>query len=170
MSAIDSAPSSAPSSAAFTQITNIYTHATQLLSTSSANSADLPFLGRTKEIAVIKSFLNSRFPGTYESDLPQRRAPTLYISGPPGIGKTAALLSVLGDFKPRVHGEVRVHMENCSSLGSVGLGANVWERLGVGLGLWSRADRVAPGREGFRERLFASQEKWLVAVSSLSFG
>lgn len=127
-------------------ITNIFAHANQLLSTSS-NPSDVPFLGRTIERSILITFLDARFPGVLppspphghaSTSAPTPQSPSLYVSGPPGIGKTALLSSVIGDFARAVddggHGEhITVHMENCSSMGSVALEASMWDRLCKGL-------------------------------------
>lgn len=128
--------------------TNIYDHATSLLSTSAifdTASAALPFLGREKEMSIITSFLASRFDPTTSTS----SRPSLYISGPPGIGKTASLVTVLSTFTQEQDEEVKVHMENCSSIGSIGMETSMWNRFGVGLKLWSSKMSGKRGREDF---------------------
>lgn len=63
----------------------------------------------------------------------------MYVSGPPGIGKTALLSCVLGDFGRQLEerdlcGEVCVLMENCATIAAGGLGGDqAWNRLAKGL-------------------------------------
>ncbi|GAA5885616.1 hypothetical protein JCM16303_001484 [Sporobolomyces ruberrimus] len=127
-------------------IPHIFAHAHLLLSTSSPLTSSLPLSGRSDQLETLLAFLTRRFPKVYSTDpfpgstVPNPRGPgpaALYASGPPGIGKTALLNSVLGEFVNKVEGkelgeEVRVCMRNCST---VGLGETAWERLGTGLGM-----------------------------------
>lgn len=120
-------------------VNNVFQHAQALLTTAST-SASHSFLGRTHERNTLVAFLDDRFPGVLPApEHPaQTRAPSLYVSGPPGIGKTALLSSVLADFVQAVDdsdqaSDVAVHMENCSSIGSVALEASMWDRLCKGL-------------------------------------
>jgi len=129
-------------------ITNIFAHAHVLLSTNSSIS-QLPLTGREKQRDTLITFLSARFPEVYRQNVAEQEdtsqaktvdRPSLYVSGPPGIGKTALLSSVLRDFSAKLaeqgmEDEVKVHMENCSSLGSTGMASSVWERLGNGLGI-----------------------------------
>lgn len=116
-------------------------------------------------MAIITKFLSNRFEGIYDDvpDAIDSTRPTLYISGPPGIGKTASLVSVLADFVKRSEkseSTVRIYMTNCSSMGSVGIEASMWDRLGEGLGFWNQASRgVEKGREGFANGLLQEDHK-----------
>jgi len=81
----------------------------------------------------------------------------LYASGPPGIGKTALLSSVLGEFvrkaeEKEVGEDVKVCMRNCST---VGTGETAWERLGTGLEMeWKQGGgSKLKGKELFEEGL-----------------
>lgn len=107
-------------------------------------------------MSIITSFLAARF-NTPSSSVTRR--PSLYISGPPGIGKTASLTTILSNFvSEQAEEDVRVHMENCSSIGSVGMENSMWNRFGVGLGLWHRAS-AKQGREEFENGLRSSGSK-----------
>lgn len=61
----------------------------------------------------------------------------MYVSGPPGIGKTALLSSTVSAFRALVaerelEGDVSLLVENCATIAG---GGSVWERLGRGLGM-----------------------------------
>lgn len=144
-------------------------------------------MGREKEELVLNNFLQSHFSHLYQ-DLGAAEVtsvvdrPSLYISGPPGLGKTALLSSLLLDFSERIslaeqpvtpskkskkgkgkekEVEVRVVMENCSSFGSVGIEVELWERLGKGLGIWNSKSK---GKAGFVEALEENPNlKWSVS-------
>lgn len=128
------------------QVSNIFAHAQVLLST----NTELPITGREEQRAQLISFLASRFPAAFITPQASARdqppfstvsTPSLYVSGPPGIGKTALVSSVLHEFRQRLHersltASVAAHIENCSSLALVDNGgSSVWERLGFGLGM-----------------------------------
>lgn len=141
-------------------IKNIFSHAHSLLSTTSSSTNSRPFIGRETQHAALLDFLGSRFPEVYISHSQSKShssvPPSLYISGPPGLGKTALLSSVLTSFGSLIDEEglensVRVYMTNCSSLGSVGIERGIWERLGQGLGLDIKAGKG--GREDFERAL-----------------
>lgn len=130
------------------QINNIFSHAHSLLSTTATSTSSQPFIGRESQQQALLLFLSRRFPEVYITrEIPTEEdediiipSPSLYVSGPPGLGKTALLNSVLGEFQSLVSEEdlgkeVKVHMENCSSLGSIGVQKGIWERLGRGLGM-----------------------------------
>lgn len=161
---LDLIDASSPVSIPSQRFTNIFDHASSLLSTSAiydTSSVALPLIGREKETALITTFLARRFPGVYEEAYEDDASvqPSLYISGPPGIGKTASTLSVLRRFveQSRECGTIRVHMENCSSIGSAGMEASMWSRLGEGLGLWSeRTKGQSKGRGDFVDGMTAS--------------
>ncbi|GAA5973468.1 hypothetical protein JCM11641_006477 [Rhodosporidiobolus odoratus] len=146
-------------------VPNIYAHASLLLSTSSSLSASLPLEGRADQRETLLAFLGRRFPSVYAPasstsapSTPSRPGPaSMYVSGPPGIGKTALLSSVLGEFEKMVEegklaGEVVLHMENCASVASGG-GEGAWERLARGLGMDVEEKGRMKGREVFEEGL-----------------
>ncbi|GAA6010637.1 hypothetical protein JCM10207_007777 [Rhodosporidiobolus poonsookiae] len=164
------APSSLPSAdaaASSSSIPNIYAHASLLLSTSSTSASSLALSGRADQRETLLAFLSRRFPAVYApspsaSSSSTRAAPSrpgpasMYVSGPPGIGKTALLLSVLGEFERHVQekdleGEVRVHMENCASVGAAG-SDGAWGRLAKGLGVECEKRR-RNAKEAFEEGL-----------------
>ncbi|ORY54601.1 hypothetical protein BCR35DRAFT_355874 [Leucosporidium creatinivorum] len=163
-------------------ITNIFAHAHVLLSTNSSIS-QLPLTGREKQRVTLITFLADRFPEVYQQlDAPEQgtspskavQRPSLYVSGPPGIGKTALLSSVLRDFSAKVaeqgmEDEVKVHMENCSSLGSTGMASSVWERLGNGLGInmaLGKGKARITGRQAFTNGL-AGGGKFLIILDEV---
>ncbi|GAA5833808.1 hypothetical protein JCM3766R1_000105 [Sporobolomyces carnicolor] len=133
-------------------IPHVFAHAHLLLSTSSPLTSALPLSGRSDQRDTLVAFLTRRFPSVYSplgdaststarpSTLRGPGPAALYASGPPGIGKTALLSSVLSRFVDEVRergqeDEIKVCMRNCST---VGMGDDAWERLGTGLGMdWS---------------------------------
>ncbi|GAA5908475.1 hypothetical protein JCM6882_001276 [Rhodosporidiobolus microsporus] len=152
-------------------IPHIYAHASLLLSASSDLSSSLPLEGRADQRDTLLAFLSRRFPAAYapldgassssSSSTPSRPGPaSMYISGPPGIGKTALLLSVLADFNAQVQErelgeEVCVAMENCAAIGGAGA-EGAWDRLGRGLGMRVEKEsggRKLKGKERFEEGL-----------------
>lgn len=126
-------------------IPHIYAHAASLLSTSSDLASSLPLSGRADQRETLLAFLQRRFPVAYTprdgpSTPTSRPGPaSMYVSGPPGIGKTALLSSVLGDFERQLderdlRSEICVSMENCATLAAGGLGGDkAWDRLAAGL-------------------------------------
>lgn len=80
----------------------------------------------------------------------------MYVSGPPGIGKTALLSSVLSDFTRQVdewdlRDEIPILMENCATLAAGGLGGDkAWEKLTASFGL-------RPNESGGLQNLTARQ-------------
>jgi Cdc6-like AAA superfamily ATPase len=81
----------------------------------------------------------------------------MYVSGPPGIGKTALLCSVIDELKQQVEErtlgeEVKVHMENCATVSAGGAQEGAWERLARGLGIEEKEgmERMK-GKERFEE-------------------
>ncbi|BGP26366.1 cell division control protein Cdc6 [Rhodotorula toruloides] len=131
-------PSPAPEPPTSPGVPNIYTHASSLLTPSSSFSSSLPLTGRTDQHETLLAFLTRRFPSIYVSTSNSRPGPAaMYVSGPPGIGKTALLSSIIKAFRElveerRMEGEVGVLVENCTTIAGQG---SVWERLGRGLGM-----------------------------------
>ncbi|KAL8287298.1 hypothetical protein RQP46_003750 [Phenoliferia psychrophenolica] len=168
------APPSPPARA----ITNIFLHAQSLLTTAS-NSPSASFFGRTHERNTLTSFLADRFPGVIDapSQAPdaspskrQARSPSLYVSGPPGIGKTALLNSVLADFEGAVDAagesdDIKIHMENCQSIGSVALEATMWDRLCKGL--YMPIIGKLKGRDRFEAGLKKGGRKFLIVLDEI---
>ncbi|SCZ89210.1 BZ3500_MvSof-1268-A1-R1_Chr1-1g01031 [Microbotryum saponariae] len=122
-------------------IKDIYTHALQLLSPSGSTLPTI--LGRDSQRATLVTFLARRFPQVYrdhptsasDSAIPPA---SLYVSGPPGIGKTALLSAVVNEFSALVEqqdleDEISVHMQTCQTSGATQ--SSIWDRLGRGLGL-----------------------------------
>ncbi|GAA6006196.1 hypothetical protein JCM11491_002067 [Sporobolomyces phaffii] len=158
-------------------IPHVFAHAHLLLSTSSPLTAALPFSGRTDQRDTLIAFLSRRFPNVYPESKTSTtsRGPgpaALYASGPPGIGKTALLSSVLGDFVSKVEAkgsagdQVRVCMRNCST---VGTGETAWEGLGTGLGMdWNKVGRGVKlkGKEAFEQGL-KDGKKYLLILDEI---
>lgn len=151
-------------------IPHIYAHASLLLSTSSSLSSSLPLEGRADQRETLLAFLTRRFPAVYAplpSDssssalppsTPSRPGPaSMYVSGPPGIGKTALLASVIDELKQQVEErelgrQVRVHMENCATVSAGGAQDGAWDRLAKGLGIEvSEGMERMKGKERFEE-------------------
>ncbi|GAA5985970.1 hypothetical protein JCM10908_006354 [Rhodotorula pacifica] len=159
-------------------ISHIYAHAASLLSTSSDLASSLPLSGRTDQRETLLAFLQRRFPSAYASrdggpSTPSSRLgpPSMYVSGPPGIGKTALLSSVLGDFGRNVderdlRGEICVLMENCATIAAGGLGGEkAWERLAAGLQMPlddSEGGRTLSAKQRFEEGLQDGRKYLLV--------
>ncbi|GAA6046917.1 hypothetical protein JCM3770_003429 [Rhodotorula araucariae] len=129
-------------------IPNIYTQASSLLSSSLSTGA-LSLLGRTDQRETLRAFLLRRFPFVYTAvgeagPSTPTRGPgpaAMYVSGPPGIGKTALIGAVVEQLRDHVHErqletEVSVAMENCAAIAAGGVGGGkAWERLGLALGV-----------------------------------
>lgn len=69
----------------------------------STGLSDVQLLCRDEEISQIKTFLHER--------LARRKPGSMYVSGPPGTGKTACVQQVLEEMKVRPH-----RMESCSMM------------------------------------------------------
>ncbi|BGO93533.1 hypothetical protein NBRC10512_000731 [Rhodotorula toruloides] len=131
------APSPAPEPSTSRGIPNIYTHASSLLTPSCSLASSLPLTGRTDQHETLLAFLTRRFPSVYGSTSSRPGPAAMYVSGPPGIGKTALLASTIAAFRRLVEDreceeEVGVLVENCATIAGQG---SVWERLGRGLGM-----------------------------------
>ncbi|GAA6062535.1 hypothetical protein JCM10212_004301 [Sporobolomyces blumeae] len=182
-----------PSQTSSSQIPHVFAHANLVLSTSSPLTSSLPLSGRSDQRDTLLAFLTRRFPSVYapteapasnegpsssssssSSSLEPKPEPrfhprgpgpaALYASGPPGIGKTALLASVLGDFTRNVadrhlSDDVKVCMRNCSTVGS---GDTAWERLAEGLGIGSPRDRNLKPKERFEQGLRDGRKYLLV--------
>ena len=123
-----------------TGFSNVFVHARHLLKISSTDVISSEnFLGRSKELSKLKKFLSERYLGltNFGSDLGDSSstrtnafAGSLYISGPPGTGKTHMIKSVLLNNDHEVgralhKAGVQVHFINCvalsASTGATGL-------------------------------------------------
>ncbi|GAA5970950.1 hypothetical protein JCM8115_005508 [Rhodotorula mucilaginosa] len=162
-------------------IPHIYAHAASLLTTSSDLASSLPLAGRADQRETLLAFLHRRFPAAYAprdgpSTPPSRPGPaSMYVSGPPGIGKTALLSCVLGDFGRQLderdlRGEVCVLMENCATIAAGGLGGDqAWSRLAKGLQIdldGSEADLALSLKQRF-ERGLQDGRKYLLILDEI---
>ncbi|GAA5905510.1 hypothetical protein JCM5296_000379 [Sporobolomyces johnsonii] len=139
------------STSSTSSIPHVYAHAHLLLSSSSPLTSSLHLSGRSYQHETLLAFLSRRFPTVYapsssdassRSDTPPSTpsrpgSPAMYVSGQPGIGKTALISSLLAEFGRNVGerdlvDEVKFCMENCST---VGAGEAAWDRLGRALGI-----------------------------------
>ncbi|GAA6031463.1 hypothetical protein JCM8097_006469 [Rhodosporidiobolus ruineniae] len=163
-------------------IPHIYAHASLLLSTSSSLSSSLPLHGRSDQLDTLRAFLSRRFPSVYAPlpsaassstaptpSTPHRPGPaSMYVSGPPGIGKTALLSSVLSSFVAQIserdlEGAVKVHMENCATVAAGGATEAAWERLARGLGIEEQSGgEKMKARERFEEGIKDGRKYLLV--------
>ncbi|TIC00309.1 cleft lip and palate transmembrane 1 [Wallemia mellicola] len=80
--------------------TNVYAYARNRVRTMNASSDEDQLIGRESEIEAIRSFLESS-------------QSSLYVSGPPGGGKTAAVKLVVNGY------DGRMHWTNCMALSGV---------------------------------------------------
>jgi len=150
-------------------IPNVYTHASTLLSPSLSTSV-LSLLGRADQRDTLLAFISRRFPAAYAAQgeagpsTPPKRGPgpaAMYVSGPPGIGKTALVGAVVDELRTRIGerelgGEVRVAMENCATIAAGGAGAGgerAWTRLGAALGVDMEDGEALKAKERFEEGL-----------------
>ncbi|KNZ54273.1 hypothetical protein VP01_2991g1 [Puccinia sorghi] len=145
------------------RFSNVFAHARHLLKLSSTDVISSEnFLGRAKELAKLKNFFSGRFNNLFQldSDLSDssgtHTAPmsgSLYISGPPGTGKTHMIKSVLLNQDHEVgralnKAGVHVHFINCVALStstgvtglSSGTGLNaldeqLWHHVAACLGI-----------------------------------
>lgn len=146
---------------------NVYTHASSLLSPSLSTSA-LSLLGRADQRDTLFAFLSRRFPAAYAAQgeagpsTPDEGTPgpaAMYVSGPPGIGKTALVGAMVDEMRERVRerelgDEVRVAMENCATIAAGGTGGDLaWRRLGDALGVEMDGDNSLKAKERFEEGL-----------------
>ncbi|BGP42158.1 AAA ATPase [Rhodotorula kratochvilovae] len=156
-------------------IPNIYTHASSLLSPSLSTAA-LSLLGRADQRETLLAFLTRRFPSIYAAQgkagpSTPTRGPgpaAMYVSGPPGIGKTALIGAIVQQLRERVHerdlkGEVCVAMENCAAIAAGGVsGDKAWERLGAALGVDIDGDAAMKAKERFEQGLKDGRKYLLV--------
>ncbi|GAA5846923.1 hypothetical protein JCM9279_006951 [Rhodotorula babjevae] len=166
-------------------IPNVYTHASTLLSPSLSTSV-LSLLGRADQRDTLLAFLSRRLPAAYTAhDEPEagpstppsastsRRGPgpaAMYVSGPPGIGKTALVGAVVDELRTRIGerelgGEVRVAMENCATIAAGGAGAGgerAWMRLGAALGVEMADGEALKAKARFEEGLKDGRKYLLV--------
>ncbi|GAA5901797.1 hypothetical protein JCM8208_003591 [Rhodotorula glutinis] len=155
-------------------IPHVYAHASSLLSPSLSTSV-LSLLGRADQRDTLLAFLSRRIPAAYAaqgeagpstppSASTSRRGPgpaAMYVSGPPGIGKTALIGAVVDELRQRIDerglgGEVRVAMENCATIAAGGAGTGgerAWTRLGAVLGVNMEDGEALKAKERFEEGL-----------------
>lgn len=86
----------------------------------------------------------------------------MYVSGPPGIGKTALISSVIERFRAQVserglESEVCVAMENCAAIAAGSAGEKAWDRLAEALSVEMETEdeeaRTLKPRERFERGL-----------------
>ncbi|XP_063914382.1 cell division control protein 6 homolog [Zophobas morio] len=106
--------------------------------------------GRQKELGELREFILG--------NLDEGKSGTLYISGPPGTGKTASLNLILED--ERVRNEIREVYVNCTSIKSSGaIFARIAKDLGVKVNSKSEKDCV-----GAIEKYFQKSQKTTLLV------
>ncbi|GAA5942812.1 hypothetical protein JCM3775_001511 [Rhodotorula graminis] len=149
---------------------NVYTHAASLLSPSLSTGV-LSLLGRADQRDTLLAFLSRRLPTAYaalgepgpSAAATSKRGPgpaAMYVSGPPGIGKTALVGAVVDELRARIDerelgGEVRLAMENCATIAAGGTGGErAWTRLGAALGVdMEDGEAALKAKERFEEGL-----------------
>ncbi|MBW0463292.1 hypothetical protein O181_003007 [Austropuccinia psidii MF-1] len=140
---------------------NVFGHARHLLKLSSTDHISHTILGRSKELSKITQFFLNRYPWLFDSKSDRLSNPSdiistggLYISGPPGTGKTHLLKSVLLDQHHQIgrtlhKAGVKVDCINCfalttpvggralpgSSSGPTQLEEELWKRVAACLGI-----------------------------------
>lgn len=96
----------------------------------SAASENLP--GREKELNELEDFI--------QSNLDNESSSSLYVSGPPGTGKTASLSKIMG--KPELKKSFKIVYVNCTTVkSSVAIYKKISEELGIGAA--SRSKKTA---------------------------
>ncbi|CAH7688306.1 cell division cycle protein [Phakopsora pachyrhizi] len=129
----------------FNGFPNVFAHARHLLKLGSTSDfVQEGILGRQKEMDKVQSFFATRFSWNLETAHPKQSLPlsknpgSLYISGPPGTGKTHLMNSVLLNPNNEVCRKlrdlgIRVKFINCVSLaGSTGsklLDQELWKKI-----------------------------------------
>lgn len=138
---------------------NVFSHARHLLRLSSVTDlAKDHLVGRTAEVTKIRSFLAARFPHLFDvQPVNQTDAgKSLYISGPPGTGKSHCINSILLNPHHEVHSTLKVagigvHFINCIAMGglvgpsscasgvattssSIALDDELWRKIGMCIG------------------------------------
>ncbi|GAA5936116.1 hypothetical protein JCM1841_007057 [Sporobolomyces salmonicolor] len=170
------------STSSTSSIPHVYAHAHLLLSSSSPLTSSLHLSGRSYQHETLLAFLSRRFPAVYapaSPDAPSRTdpspstpsrpgSPAMYVSGQPGIGKTALISSLLAEFGRNVGerdlvDEVRFCMENCST---VGAGEAAWERLGRALGIEMERRGKLKAKEVFEAGL-KDGKKYLLVLDEI---
>ncbi|GAA6003435.1 uncharacterized protein JCM10292_001587 [Rhodotorula paludigena] len=183
---IDDSPDENSQTAPSRGIPNIYTHASSLLAPSLATSS-LSLLGRADQHETLLAFLARRIPAVYASpsassseagpSTPTKRPgpAAMYVSGPPGIGKTALISSVIGRFRAQVSerglgSEVCVATENCAAIAAGSVGDKAWDRLAEALGVEMETEdeeaRALKPRERF-ERGLQDGRKYLLVLDEI---
>lgn len=98
---------------------DIYARAAATLKVvSSYDTLDGPLIGREDEAKTVRAFLDARL----ANESSARKS--LYVSGPPGIGKTALVAQVLNAFVRESNCDANLVMENCASSGK-----DIWNVL-----------------------------------------
>lgn len=132
---------------------NIFNHARHLLRLSTVTDLEKDHLvGRTQEVSKLCGFLTSRFPNLFDtaSNTIEQSGSSLYISGPPGTGKTHMVHSILLNPNHSISqklkkGGIQVHLINCIAMGGpmgMGVGSGtggsldeeMWKRIGMCVG------------------------------------
>ncbi|KAH9820562.1 cell division cycle protein [Melampsora americana] len=104
---------------------NVFSHARHLLRLSSVSDLGKDeVVGRSQEVEKLHRFLTNRYPSLFDDDnYNPEGGKSLYISGPPGTGKTHLINSILLNPNHRVHqtltsSGIRVHFINCMAMGN----------------------------------------------------
>ncbi|KAG0139625.1 hypothetical protein CROQUDRAFT_666234 [Cronartium quercuum f. sp. fusiforme G11] len=139
-----------------TSFPNVFAHARHLLRLSTVSDLEKDsIVGRSQEVIKLTHFITHRYPHLFDQNTTLRKTSevgkSLYISGPPGTGKTHLIHSVLLNPNHSIHqklkaGGIKVHLINCIAIGgSVGvvnstanssgsLDDELWRQIGTCIG------------------------------------
>ncbi|XP_055686006.1 cell division control protein 6 homolog [Lutzomyia longipalpis] len=124
-----------------------YQKARQMLNSSATNN--LP--GREKEI--------NELTGILQEARKDRKSVSLYISGPPGTGKTASLTKILSD--PEMSKAFKKIYVNCTSIASIGA---VYKKISAELGAKGAPRSEKDSLQAIEDALVRMKDKMLLLV------